>query len=61
MPRLLIAPACALTIIAVAGALATRGAEPARAAGSWTWPVRGEVITQFHNGSDPYAGGQHRG
>ena len=34
---------------------------PARAAGSWTWPVRGEVLTAFHNGSDPYAGGQHRG
>jgi len=61
MPRLLIAPAHALRIIAVAGALTASGAESARAAGSWTWPVRGEVITAFHNGSDPYAGGQHRG
>src|SRR5215207_5677278 len=34
-------------------------AAPAEAA--WVWPVRGEVITQYRNGSDPYAGGQHRG
>jgi len=32
---------------------------PAQA--SWVWPVKGEVITQYRNGSDPYAGGQHRG
>ena len=30
-------------------------------AAAWEWPVRGEVITQFRNGADPYAGGQHRG
>src|SRR5215207_1191560 len=40
----------------LAGAIA---AAPAEAA--WLWPVRGEVITQYRNGSDPYAGGQHRG
>ena len=34
-------------------------AVPAEAA--WLWPVRGEVITPYRNGSDPYAGGQHRG
>ena len=36
---------------------------PATAAGSgdWTWPVRGDVLTPFRNGSDPYAAGQHRG
>ena len=34
---------------------------PAAAAGSWQWPVRGDVLTTFRNGSDPYAGGQHRG
>lgn len=28
---------------------------------AWTWPVRGEVITSYRNGDDPYAGGQHRG
>src|SRR3954454_24229992 len=33
----------------------------ARASGGWTWPVRGQVLTQFHNGADPYAAGQHRG
>jgi hypothetical protein len=32
---------------------------PANAA--WTWPVSGEVITPYRNGSDPYATGQHRG
>src|ERR671915_476120 len=29
--------------------------------GGWTWPVRGEVITPYRNGTDPYASGQHRG
>lgn len=33
----------------------------ARAAGTWTWPVRGQVITQYRNGDDPYAAAQHRG
>jgi hypothetical protein len=33
----------------------------ALAAGDWKWPVAGEVVTQFHNGTDPYAAGQHRG
>lgn len=33
----------------------------AAAAGSWTWPIRGPVLTVFHNGADPYAAGQHRG
>lgn len=27
----------------------------------WTWPVRGDVITPYRNGTDPYASGQHRG
>jgi peptidase M23-like protein len=35
------------------------GAPPALAA--WSWPLPGEVITPYRNGSDPYAGGQHRG
>jgi hypothetical protein len=34
---------------------------PARAAGGWGWPVDGAVITPFRNGTDPYAGAQHRG
>jgi hypothetical protein len=34
-------------------------APSARAA--WQWPLRGEVVTSYRNGSDPYAGGQHRG
>ncbi|MEA2308882.1 MAG: Peptidase family, partial [Thermoleophilaceae bacterium] len=36
-------------------------APPAGAASSWRWPVEGRVITPYHNGEDPYAGGQHRG
>jgi len=34
---------------------------PALAAGDWAWPVRGEVLSPYRNGTDPYAGGQHRG
>src|SRR3954470_5100214 len=28
---------------------------------AWVWPVAGEVITPYRNGTDPYATGQHRG
>ena len=31
------------------------------AASAWTWPVDGPVLVPFSFGSDPYAGGQHRG
>ena len=31
------------------------------AAAAWVWPVTGEVITPYRNGTDPYATGQHRG
>ncbi len=34
-------------------------AAPAHA--GWSWPLRGEVITTYRNGDDPYAAGQHRG
>ena len=53
--------------IALALALATAvllllgAAPPATASPGWQWPVRGPVITPYRNGSDPYAGGQHRG
>jgi hypothetical protein len=47
-----------LTLLAL---LLTTGAAPASAAGSWSWPVRGDVITAYRNGPDPYARGQHRG
>jgi hypothetical protein len=36
-------------------------ATPAAADGSWSWPISGDVITTYKNGSDPYASGQHRG
>src|SRR5215203_7124257 len=48
-----------LVVLMAVLALAAVFAVPAEAA--WLWPVRGEVITQYRNGSDPYAGGQHRG
>ena len=37
------------------------GAGPTAAVAAWVWPVSGEVITPYRNGSDPYATGQHRG
>jgi hypothetical protein len=33
----------------------------ARGDSGWTWPLRGEVITPYRNGDDPYAARQHRG
>ena len=36
-------------------------AAPASASAAWVWPVSGEVITPYRNGTDPYASGQHRG
>ena len=36
-------------------------APPAAAATDWAWPVRGDVVTPYKNGDDPYASGQHRG
>ena len=45
-------------LIAVLVLAALVAAAPARA---WLWPVDGLVIRPFSNGTDPYAGGQHRG
>ena len=51
-----------LLALAAYAALASWGhPPPATAATGWTWPVVGHVITPYRNGSDPYAGGQHRG
>jgi Peptidase family M23 len=47
----------AVTLVVVVATFAA--AAPAHA--QWTWPVQGEVITQFRNGDDPYVSGQHRG
>src|SRR4051812_33428273 len=49
----------AALVLALAVALA--GPAPAHAAAGWVWPLRGEVITRYRNGGDPYASGQHRG
>ncbi|MFY9265119.1 MAG: M23 family metallopeptidase, partial [Solirubrobacterales bacterium] len=37
------------------------GPGEAIAAGTWPWPVAGDVITPYKNTADPYAAGQHRG
>src|SRR2546422_3881216 len=42
--------------MAIAAALAAPGV-----ARAWTWPVDGAVLRAFSLGSNPYAGGQHRG
>jgi hypothetical protein len=52
MPSLL--ALIALALIALAPPAAARGS-------GWRWPVDGPVVTQYRNGEDPYAGGQHRG
>ena len=50
-----------LAFVAVLVAALHISSSSALAAGDWTWPVHGQVITQYRNGSDPYAAGQHRG
>ena len=54
-----------LAAVLLAAALALCGEQRAAASpsgpGHWAWPVRGEVITRYRNGDDPYAGGRHRG
>ncbi|MBN1528825.1 MAG: peptidoglycan DD-metalloendopeptidase family protein [Thermoleophilaceae bacterium] len=52
MPRF--TAAVPLSLVALAAA-------PPPALAAWTWPLRGEVITAYRNGDDPYAAGQHRG
>ena len=45
-----------LVVVCALAALAAPGA-----ASAWSWPVEGPVLRPFVFGSDPYAGGQHRG
>jgi hypothetical protein len=47
-------------LAAISAALAFLAA-PAPAHAAWVWPVSGDVITPYRNGTDPYASGQHRG
>ena len=49
-----------LLLTSAATALAFLALAPPSWAG-WVWPLTGPVITPYSNGSDPYAGGQHRG
>ena len=48
-------------VLTLAVLLAAGLASPAAAAAAWVWPVDGDVITPYRNGTDPYATGQHRG
>jgi hypothetical protein len=50
-----------ITLICALAATLQLLTSEAAAAGGWTWPVRGPVITSYLNGADPYASGQHRG
>lgn len=52
-----------LATIAILLMLATPGGAAAAdgGGGAWPWPLLGEVITPYKNGSDRYAAGQHRG
>ncbi|MBI5311336.1 MAG: M23 family metallopeptidase [Actinobacteria bacterium] len=52
--------AFALATLTAACIVVLAPAPPAQAAG-WSWPVNGEVLTPYRNGSNPYAAGQHRG
>ncbi len=45
----------------VAGVAALAALALSTPAGAWTWPADGTVLRPFGLGSDPYAGGQHRG
>jgi hypothetical protein len=54
LPKLILFVAVTSAALVLLGAAAT-----ARAA--WVWPVSGDVITAYRNGTDPYASGQHRG
>ena len=49
----------ALSLVVAAALLL--GPTDARGAESWVWPAQGAVITDYRNGDDPYAFGQHRG
>ena len=48
-------------ILTSAAALFTFFVLTSPAWGAWVWPLRGEVITPYSNGNDPYASAQHRG
>jgi hypothetical protein len=50
-----------LHLLAATSAALSFMAAPATARAAWVWPVSGDVITPYRNGTDPYASGQHRG
>jgi hypothetical protein len=50
-----------ITLICALAATLQLPCSNASAAGGWTWPIRGPIVTPYRNGGDPYAAGQHRG
>ncbi|MBJ7355629.1 MAG: hypothetical protein JHC98_12460, partial [Thermoleophilaceae bacterium] len=50
-----------LTLATPGGAAAADAGSSVEGHGAWPWPLLGEVITPYRNGSDRYAAGQHRG
>jgi Peptidase family M23 len=60
-PRLTVVGMRPITLICALAAALQLLSSDATATPGWTWPIRGPVLTQYRNGPDPYAGGQHRG
>ena len=50
-----------MSCVRVASVLLAASLVAAAPAAAWTWPAGGDVLRVFRLGSDPYAGGQHRG
>src|SRR5688500_10400468 len=48
-------------LAALGAALTLPPPSTALGATGWSWPVRGDIVTPYRNGDDPYAAGQHRG
>ncbi len=51
----------AIALVLLAPPASSPAATAAGGSGAWPWPLLGEVITPYKNGSDRYAAGQHRG
>jgi hypothetical protein len=62
-PRFSAALGACLATFAILISLASPAGSAAATAGSgaWPWPLVGDVVTPYRNGSDRYAAGQHRG
>jgi murein DD-endopeptidase MepM/ murein hydrolase activator NlpD len=48
-------------VVLTAASILTSLVHAPPAVAAWVWPLRGEILTSYRNGDDPYAAGQHRG